>query len=183
MTDQSLLDLVDDLTLPKVHRIEQEILEPILDPETREQMVDEDGNGRWHHKGTRKVPARSDALLQQLMDAITASMGGPSGKGKLAHERLPLDADALGRAERVTGTISTWCTERELRPTRDPIVDLRTWYASTRADNDFDEDRYLTTARGWVREVQGLLNPWDEGDLPDPCPRCGATRWLSLIHI
>ena len=177
MTDQTLLDVIDDLTLPKNHRIEQEILEPLCDPETGVQMVDEDGNDRWHHRGTRKVPARTDALLQQLQDAITASMGGPSGKGKLAHERIPLDADALGRATRITGTITRWCIDRAVRPTKDPIADLRTWYASTRADTRFDEDQYLDTARGWVREVQGLLNPWDEGDLEDPCPRCGATRW------
>jgi len=177
MTDQTLLDVVDDLTLPKNHRVVQDILDPIIDPSTGVQAVDEDGNDRWHHRGTRKVPARTDALLQQLTDAITASMGGPSGKGKLAHERLPLDADALARAVRITAAIGAWCVERELRPTRNPIVDLRSWYASTRSDNAFDEDRYLTTARGWVREVQGLLNPWDEGDLEDPCPRCGANVW------
>jgi len=177
MNDQTLLDVVDDLTLPKNHRVTQDILEPLIDPATGVQAVDEDGNDRWHHKGTRKVPARTDALLQQLMDAITASMGGPSGKGKLAHERLPLDADALARAVRITRTISEWCQERGIRPTKDPIVDLRAWYARSRSVVGLDDEFYLTEARGWVREVHAMLNPWDEGDLDDPCPRCHSTVW------
>lgn len=175
-----LLDVVDDLTLPKIHRIDREVLKPILHPETGQQMVDEAGNDRWVTVGVESVPVRSDALLQQLMDAITASMGGPSGKGKLAHERLPLDADALGRAIRITATIGKWCVEQQLRPTKDPLVDLRAWYAATLSVNGFDPDgTYLATLQGWVREVEGLLNPWDQADLPDPCPRCGETEWWA----
>jgi len=175
----TLLDVIDDLTLPKNERLVQDVLEPVLDPETKQPLIDWDGIPRTVKVGTVRIPVTADPLLLQLRDAVTASLGGLEGSRGRAHEQIPLDPDALDLYIHVTSTIVHWCIAHDLRVTWNPLKDLRSWYAATRADNRFAEAVYLEIVSGWARRVHAMFDRWDEQVLLDPCPRCGATEWRA----
>ncbi|MUG03543.1 hypothetical protein ECC01_21375, partial [Bacillus tequilensis] len=101
MTDD-LLTGVDELTLPKPVR------------------VPTDTGHTW---------ATEDALLVQLQEAVSSSIRSGSGSGGAAWTRNVLDGDALYQASIITATIGDWCRMAGAAVTRDPVTDLRAWYA------------------------------------------------------
>jgi len=176
----TLLDVVDELTLTKPAPVIQDTVEPIIDPTTGVQATDDEGNPRWHKTGTRREWVSLAPLLTQLQDAITGSIGGPAGKGGLAHERSVLDADALHKAMVIASQIGDWCRAVGARHDRaDMCGSLRAWYAARLSTNptEAEDDWYRGQLQGWVRFVWSKLDPVRERELPDACPVCGAVEW------
>lgn len=156
MTDE-LLDLVDDLTLP------------------RNVEVKTDEGSTW---------ATEDALLVQLQDAITSTTMRAGGRS-LGHERMILDADALMRFHQITSAIGDWCRIEGVqiaRNPRDPVVDLRTWHAAriNRPLGERESDGfYVDQMTAWANLIRGKLSPRKRLEWVDPCPECAATHYTE----
>lgn len=143
-----LLDIVDELTLPK----------PV--------KVPTDDGYTW---------ATEDALLVQLEEAIRSTTGRTGGRSA-SHTRMILDADALMQFHRIASTIGDWCRMAGAKVTRDPVKDLRAWYAATLKSNDTTEF-YLQHMRSWVALIRGKLTPKTTLEILGSCPECDATEW------
>jgi len=168
----SLLDVVDDLTLPKHTTVMQDVMTATRDA---------DGNDHLRPTGRRtKATVTTPPLLTQLQEAIRSSIGGTAGGASLAHERSMLDSEALHQAMIMTNTIGDWCGMVGARHDRtNPATSLRAWYATRLATNptQASDDWYENHLRGWVGFIWSKLDPVRERDLPDGCPVCGATEW------
>lgn len=162
MTDNRLLDAVDELTKP-----------------TRTKLIQDGPHGELV-EGRRTITVEQPSLLEQLDTAIRSSMGGASTSGaSLAFERGLLDAGALFAAIKINAAIKDWCRGLNVKTTNNPTTDLRAWYAAT-LSHEFPpgaEEYRIRTMRGWVGQIRSLLDPPREKDLPDACPLCGATEW------
>ena len=163
-----VLKAVDDLTLPVRFKHLQERRKdgrPVM--QERHPVID-------------VVKVELPPLLQQLEAAVTSSMGGPAGKGGLASERSPLDADALFHAVQIRSVIADWCRIVAVRPAHDATRDLRAWYAATlsRGLTQAQEADHVSRMRSWIAFIRFKLEPAREMDLPWSCPICGAdTYW------
>lgn len=148
-----LLDVVDELTLPKPVKI------PTDDGHT------------W---------ATEDALLVQLQEAVSSSLRSGSGAGGAAWTRNVLDADALHVASIITSTIGDWCRMIGVDVTRDPVKDLRAWYAARLAATD-PETFYLGQLRKWAGQIRAMINPPRTLEITAPCPVCGQGVFTNDI--
>jgi hypothetical protein len=169
----TLLDVVDDLTLPKHNPVTQDVMIEVTDTETQAVTVRASGRTR---KGFVTLPP----LLTQLQDAIRSSIGGTASGASLAHERSVLDADALQKAMIIASTIGDWCRLVDAHHDRaDMCASLRGWYTKRLATNptQAEDDFYQGQLRGWVSFVWAKLDPVRERELPDACPTCGAAEW------
>ncbi|MBT2485798.1 MULTISPECIES: hypothetical protein [unclassified Microbacterium] len=145
-----LLDAVDDLTLPK----------PV--------KVQTDDGHTW---------ATEDALLVQLEEAIHSTTGRSGGRSA-SHTRMILDADALMQFHRITSTIGDWCRMAGAAVTRDPVHDLRAWYAAILTSPDSTEF-YLHELTGWASLIRGKLTPRSTLEWLKPCPECNADEYVN----
>lgn len=152
-----LLEVLDELTKPSFDHLQQH-----------------GDDGEWLRTATVEHPP----LLQQLEDAVRASIGsGKSGASSLARERNMLDSDALYHATRIRGLVEDWCRIRDVRVSRDMVVDLRRWYVAHNAQAEPRDEFYTRTMRGWVTIIRGMLDRPDRLEVTTGCPVCGAKEW------
>jgi hypothetical protein len=106
-------------------------------------------------------------------------MGGSTRGAALASESAVLNVSALYEAMKIETQVRDWCRRVNVIPTKSATKDMKAWYAATLAHtlDDAQENYYTNTLDQWARSIRGMLNPWREKDLPDPCPACGATDW------
>lgn len=149
MTD--LQEVVDELTLPKPVRVETD-----------------DGH-TW---------ATEDPLLVQLQDAVSSSVRSGSGAGGSPWTRNVLDGDALYQAAVITSTIGDWCRMAGALVTRDPVVDLRSWYVARLASTN-PEAFYLAQLRAWVGQIRVMVNPPKTLEITAACPVCGQGEFTN----
>lgn len=146
-----LLEVVDELTLPKPVRV-----------------VTDDGH-TW---------ATEDPLLVQLQEAVSSSLRSGSGSGGAAWTRNVLDSDALHQAAIITSTIGDWCRMAGVTVTRDPIIDLRAWYVA-RLTATNPETFYLEQLRKWVGQIRVMIHPPRTLEITAPCPICGQGSYTN----
>lgn len=146
-----LLEAVDDLTLPK----------PV--------KVQTDDGHTW---------ATEDALLVQLQEAVSSSIRSGSGAGGAPWTRNVLDSDALHQASMITTTIGDWCHMAGVKATRDPVKDLRAWYAARLSTTD-PEGFYTTQLRKWAGQIRTMVNPPKTVEITAPCPVCGQGEYVN----
>jgi hypothetical protein len=158
---ETLLDAVDALTKPRIDHVAQ---------------VDDDGKWLRNHTVT------NDPLLTELKNAINPSSNTAAGSSALASTRNLIDSDAMFEYGKMTGAIGDWCRIYKVRPTRDPIVDLRRWYVAFEL-NPSDSGWHEKELRRWASTIKGILNP-PTLTIPveAPCPICGATEWGDIIN-
>lgn len=154
MTERTLLDVIDTLTKPRIEHIAQRT-----------------DTGHW----IRAVSVEHPPLLQQLAEARSGRTS--PGSNKAAHERAPIDMDAAYLYAQYTAQISDWCRMIGTRPTRDPITDLRAWYATTLHIRDFDGTWYRRILTGWEHTIRTHFDPPRKFEAEQPCPVCGGTTW------
>lgn len=162
-----LLEAVDDLTLTKRVKRKQDVLDG------------EPGDTVRKTVGTRTVESVMPPKLVQLDEAIRSSIGGSASGRTLAFTRSVLDPEALSKAMQIESQIKDWCRMISVHPDRSPAENLRAWYARTRT-LDWDvrtEAFYVRTLRSWAAFIDAKMDPWNERELPDECPACGATEW------
>lgn len=152
MTD--LLEAVDDLTLPR----------PV--------KVPTDTGYTW---------ATEDALLVQLQEAVSSSIRSGSGSGGAAWTRNVLDSDALHQAGIITAAIGDWCRLIGVTATRDPVTDLRAWYAAYLPHLTEDDPGafYLTQLRKWAAQIKTMVNPPKTIEITAACPVCGQGEYTN----
>jgi hypothetical protein len=169
-----LLEAVEALTKPVKRKQLQDVIEPYT-------LTDKDGIRTEHRRviGTQKVTVELPPLLELLDDAIQSSMGGSTKGAALASESIPLNSAALFEAMKISSQVRDWCRLEDVTPTRHTLTNLRAWYVATRAGHPTpDEDEaQARVLRKWAATIRGMLDPWREKDLPDPCPLCGAKLW------
>lgn len=162
MTDNRLLDAVDELTKP-----------------TRTKLIQDGPHGELV-EGRRTITVEQPPLLEQLDTAIRSSMGGASTSGaSLAFEGAVLNTGALFAAMKISSQIRDWCNSLKVVPAKNSCTDLRAWYTAT-LTHPFPpgvEEHRTKTLHGWANQIRTLLDPPREKDLPDACPLCGATEW------
>lgn len=146
-----LLEAVDELTLP------------------RNVKIPTDDGHTW---------ATEDALLVQLQEAVSSSIRSGSGAGGAAWTRNVLDSDALYQAGIITAAISDWCVLVGVKPTRDPVKDLRAWYAARLTATD-PEEFYLGQLRKWAGQIRGMLTPPKTLEIVAACPVCGEGTFTN----
>ena len=160
MTD--LLDVVDELTIPRVEHI----------PQRTDQ-------GEW----VRTHTVEHAALFVQLRDAGSGRTSAGSNASK--HERSIVDVDALHLYAQYSAQVADWCRILGVAYTREPVHDLRAWYAATLHDNTFTTaaaDAYRVILSRWVNAIREHFDPprWEDSNLP--CPSCGATMYGDAVN-
>lgn len=129
----NITDLVDDLTLPRNVRVET------------------DEGSTW---------ATEDALLAQLLEAVTSSMvpGGPGGSSPA--ERNLINTDALHMLGMIVTQVGDWCRMVNAPTTKDAATDLRSWYDRYSAfEGDSLDAAYIRVLNGWVNQIRETLIP------------------------
>lgn len=146
-----LLDVVDDLTLP------------------RNVKVQTDDGYTW---------ASEDALLVQLRQAVSSSLNSGSGSGGSPSTRNVLDSDALHKAGIITAAIGDWCYQVGVKATRDAVHDLRAWHAAY-LSRDESPEFYIRQMRAWAGQIRGMVNPPKTVEITAPCPVCGQGEYVN----
>jgi len=161
-TINTLLNAVDVLTVPRRTTVCQDIV---------------DGCGK--SIGVQQFRLLRPALLTQLDDAISSSLGGKTRGATLASERSILNADALYKKILIESQIGHWCHTVDVKRTGNAAANLRSWYVAVTANRlpKEEEGFYVRQLSKWAVTIRGVLDPWREKDLPDPCPACSATQW------
>jgi hypothetical protein len=148
-----LLDVVDDLTLP------------------RNVKVPTDDGHAW---------ATEDPLLTQLEQAVSSTLNSGSGAGGSPWSRNVLDSAALHQASLITATIGDWCRIQNLPVRRDPIADLRAWHAARLGSDNTDTDPfYINQMRAWAGQIRHMVNPPKTIEITAPCPACGQGAYTN----
>lgn len=157
---RDLLGIVDLLTLPRYEHVAQE-----------------HADGNWKIQ-TAEVPA----MLQQFGDAIHQfGERNDTRSSSPKSTRTILDLEALFEYSKMAAIAASWVRDAGRVPTRDPVEDLRTWYAFTLADNTRDDDWYRRQLNGWVGIIRNHLEPPEAFVIEHPCPVCKATSWGNAI--
>lgn len=119
------------------------------------------------------------ALLDQLEEAVTSSMGGTTKGGSLGSTRNVLNAAALDQAFTIRDRIREWGVIVDARLAGTLSERLRAWHAATLSRNltVTDTDFYVGVLLGWKNFISNTLDPARELDLPWECPVCGADTW------
>lgn len=157
--DNPLLEALDDLTKPERRKVIQD--GPI-------------GTGL---DGQKVATVELPPLLDQLTQAIRASIGGSSRGASLAFEGAVLNTAALFTAMKISAQIGDWCRMVGVKPVKDSTKDLRAWYVARQGTRQESDEWHTQQLRKWAGQIRGLLDPPRERDLDDACPTCGATAW------
>jgi hypothetical protein len=157
-TPHDLLSVVDRLTLPKFEHVAQMI------------------NDTWKVRSVEVPP-----LLELFRDAVKPSSNNSAGSAAMKSTRSLIDGDALLEYSKMVATSAGWAHDAGSTPTRDPIVDLRAWYAATLADNARDDDWYRRHLNGWVGIITTHLEPPGRFTIHRPCPVCRGTSYGDQI--
>lgn len=156
---RDLLAVVDVLTLPKFEHVAQE-----------------HADGVWKVR-TAEVPP----LLQLFGAAVSPSGNRDTGSSSSKSTRSPADLEALFEYAKMTSTAAGWAHDAGAVPTRNPVVDLRAWYAATLADNTRDDDWYRRHLNGWVAIIRNHLEPPEAFVIRHPCPVCRVAAFGNAI--
>lgn len=146
-----LLSVVDELTLSK----------PV--------KVPTDDGHTW---------ATEDPLLVQLQEAVSSSLSSGSGSGGAPWTRNVLDSDALHQAAIITSTVGDWCRIAGAEVTRDPVKDLRAWYAKRLSAQD-PESFYLGVLLKWVATIRTIISPPKTLEILGACPVCKEQTYTN----
>lgn len=129
----SIRDLVDDLCLPRNVRVT-----------TDEGMT-------W---------AVEDALLAQLLEAVSSSVDSGSGAGGAPDTRNLLNTDALHMLGMIVTQVGDWCRMVGAPTTKDAATDLRSWYDRYSAfEGESLDASYERVLNGWVNQIRETLIP------------------------
>lgn len=124
-------------------------------------------------------------LVEQLQAAVASNLGGKSGAGKSARERIPMDVSAFTLLEEIDGEGRAWLDMLGARPGRQVSTSqvLRSWlvlfqaHPTGRPEQEVaDHERRI---RQWVGRIVDLLSPPPTLEITRACPECGA-RWIRL---
>jgi hypothetical protein len=124
-------------------------------------------------------------LLEQLQAAVTPDLGGKSGAGKSARERIPLDVTAFTLLEEIDGETRAWLDQLGARPGRALTTAqvIRSWLVMFKAHpmgrTEVEINDHERRIRQWVGRIVDLLSPPPTLEITRPCPECGA-RWVRL---
>jgi len=153
-----LLDAVDDLTKPQRQKFMQDTV---------------DG-------GTVMVTVCQGSLLEQLDAAIRSNMGGTTAGSSDPATRSLANAAALMKMMQISSVIIDWARIHGAPITKgSPQTTLRAWYVTFNGSPHSPEIRaeHTKQLRRWAVQINAVLDPPREKDLPDACPLCGATEW------
>lgn len=129
----SIRDLVEDLTLPRNVRVET------------------DEGTTW---------ATEDALLAQLLEAVTSSVNSGSGAGGAPNTRNLIDTDALHLLGMIVTQVGDWCRMVGAPTTKDAATDLRSWYVRYSAfEGESLDAAYVRVLHGWVNQIRETITP------------------------
>jgi hypothetical protein len=129
----SIRDLVEDLTLPRNVRVET------------------DEGTAW---------ATEDALLAQLLEAVSSSVDSGSGAGGAPNTRNLINTDALHMLGMIVTQVGDWCRMVNAPTTKDAATDLRSWYDRYSAfEGDSLDAAYERVLQGWVNQIRETLIP------------------------
>lgn len=156
MSDIELLTAVDALTKP----------------ETRH-MAQKTDAGAW----IRIARIAHDPLLKQMHDAVWPSSNCDAGSASLKGQRSPADLEAMYEFAKMQSAINSWCWMVNVRPTRDPVTDLRRWYVAFTRQRDADAPWHARELRKWQAKIRRHLDPPAQFEADGGCPVCGATSW------
>ncbi len=148
-----LLDVVDDLTLP------------------RNVKVETDDGFTW---------ASEDALLTQLRDAVSSGLGSSSGGTADVWARNILNTEALYVASLITSQIKDWCRMVSVRVTSEASHNLRAWYVAYSATVGEELDAfYINQLRKWSAQIRSMLNPPKTLQMTSRCPDCLSSTYVN----
>lgn len=157
---RDLLATVDLLTLPRFEHVAQE-----------------HADGVWKVR-TAEVPP----LLRLFRDRVSPS-GERNGTGTTTKDtRSVADLEAMMEYGKMVGAAAGWAHDAGAVPTRDPVKDLRVWYAATLTDNARNDDWYRTYLNGWVATIRDHLDPPEKYVPHIICPVCGGKEWGDQIN-
>jgi hypothetical protein len=134
-------------------------------------------------------PVQAPALLDELRDAASASVGGSGSSGSSApNERTALNIAAFTMYEDITGRIGEMyasSAEQRLRPTKDPKHNLRGWLDAFEHDERLGEVNatQLRVQRqrlaSFVERITDLSDPPSVKEITGSCPviDCGERYW------
>lgn len=131
---------------------------------------------RVEHQHSTRVshPPRIDQLAAAVTDAQNPGTGSSAS---LASTRNALDADALHLWDDIMRATHDWCIDVGVKPSRDPVRNLRAWYAATLAMIEPQLGFFEKTMRGWVVRIDAHLDPPVQLQVTHSCPVCGADTW------
>lgn len=124
-------------------------------------------------------------LLEQLQAAVTPDLGGKSGAGKSARERIPLDVTAFTLLEEIDGETRAWLDQLGARPGRALTTSqvVRSWLVMFQAHptgrTEVEISDHERRIRQWVGRIVDLLNPPPTFEITAPCPEC-SVEWVRL---
>lgn len=120
------------------------------------------------------------ALLDQLEEAVRGTIG-VGGSHALPSERNMLDADALHRFVMIVATIKDWSRDLHVGHRASAKELLRAWYVRfVEVPRELSVVRFhLRKVGSWVSQIEAKLDPPRVRELPDACPKCGATDWFN----
>ncbi|AAT88401.1 hypothetical protein ATY41_10775 [Leifsonia xyli subsp. xyli] len=134
--------------------------------------------GRWE----RVHEVRQDPLLTQMREAVWPSGESNDGSALSASERMPLDSHMLIEYAKIATQITSWAATAGVKPSRNPITDLNTWYRAVHRDRDFDPGWAIRQLNGWAHHMRRLLAKPKSFIIEAACPICGTTQWGDRIH-
>lgn len=126
-------------------------------------------------------PVELPALLEQLENAILGSFGsdGGSSTSSPGNERNMVDSDALFQFAKISTEVVDWCLTRKVKATRKPLADLAAWHAA-RTEEHAERDSYYTRRlESWAAMIENKLRPKKRLEITEPCPICGADKWVD----
>jgi len=178
MTDipRDLLAAVDELTKPTTDHVRQ------YDDDGTSLAIHRcmDGNQEGACSGLALHAVTHPPLLHQLRDAVTPSTGNDAGsKSAIANERNMVDSTALYEYARMAAATGDWCRMTGAPVTRDPVTDLRAWYAAWIGHHDRDDRWYTAELRRWASIIRNHLQPAKRLEVMSACPICGPGPWVD----
>lgn len=165
MTENRLLDAIDELSKPTIEHIAQT-----------------NDAGEYLRTHTVEHPA----LLQQLSDAVVPSAGNDGGsKSASARERNIIDSDALFELMLIQNQLFEWCgLVKVVGDRHDLPATLRRWYVAYTALSKGDESEawYVRELHRWARVITTRLDR-SVKQIPTgymcPLPECKSGFWID----
>jgi hypothetical protein len=121
--------------------------------------------------------AQNPPLLDQLYAAVTPGAESVAGSTSLASTRNLIDGDALFEHAKMCSAVGDWCRMVGVRPTRNPVADLRAWYVAYNATGS-DPDWYRTELRRWRHVIGEILDKPKRFEVAY-CPVCKSRTWVN----
>lgn len=124
-------------------------------------------------------------LVEQLQAAVASNLGGKSGAGKSARERIPMDVSAFTLLEEIDGKARAWLDVLGARPGRQVTTGqaVRSWLVLFQAHPTGQPEQTVADherrIRQWVGRIVDLLSPPPTFEVTAPCPEC-RVEWVRL---